>query len=172
MHINIAELFSQTISDVKVDREFKLETIDFGGESVKLVAPVKIEMALTKIAEENFLAEGTITTSLNIPCNRCMDDVISEVKAEFSKELRPGFDGEDEDELHEYLEGTVLDLEKFVLDEVYMNMPVKVLCKDECAGLCRTCGVNLNHKSCDCENDNVDPRLAGLKDLLNEFKEV
>lgn len=172
MHIHIAELFSQTISDVRIDRTFDFKTIEFGPDVYSVVEPVKIEMSLTKLEEFDYLAKGKITTTITSPCSRCMEDVLSNVTAEFSKELKTNFEGEDEEELHEYLEGSVLDLEKFVLDEIYMNVPMKVLCKEDCEGLCSTCGVNLNHQSCDCENDNVDPRLAGLKDLLNEFKEV
>ncbi len=172
MLINIAELFSQTVKDVKVSRELALETIAFGGENFTVIEPIKIELDLTKLAEDDYLASGIITTALTTSCNRCMEDVISKVKADFSKELKLGFEGEDEEDLHEYLDGQVLDLEKFVLDEVYMNVPMKVLCSEDCEGLCKSCGSNLNHKACDCENDNVDPRLAGLKDLLNEFKEV
>lgn len=172
MYINIAELFSQTDKDVKVSRTLPNTILEFGGETYQITEPVKVDLDLTKLESNDYLASGVISATLVVPCNRCMEDVLEEVKADFSKELKTGHPVDGEEELHEYLEGAVLDLEKLVLDEVYMNVPMKVLCKDDCQGLCRTCGKNLNHETCDCENDNIDPRLAGLKDLLNEFKEV
>lgn len=172
MHINIADLFSQTVKDVKVSREFDRESITFGGETYPVAIPIKLELDLTKLGANDYLASGVITTTLTMPCDRCMEDVNEEVKADFSKELKLGPVEDGEEDFHEYIEGSILDLEKLVLDEVYMNVPVKVVCDENCQGLCRTCGKNLNHTTCDCENDNVDPRLAGLKDLLKEFKEV
>jgi uncharacterized protein len=172
MHINIADLFSQTVKDVKVNHSFDYTEIAFGADLYQINEPLQIEMALTKLADDDYLAKGSIRTTLTIPCNRCMDDVIKNVEADFVKEFKTD-PHDDEEELHEYLKGSVLDLEKLVLDEVYMNVPMKVLCSEDCLGICKSCGKNLNHTACDCEDDNVDPRLAGLKDLFNDqFKEV
>ncbi len=172
MHINIAELFSQTVKDVEVDHSFEYTEIAFGADLYMIKEPIRIHMDLSKLDNEDYLAKGSITTTLTIPCDRCMDDVIKKVEADFVKEFRTNPHDEDE-ESHEYLRGSVLDLEKLVLDEVYMNVPMKVLCSEDCLGICKSCGKNLNHTACDCEDDNVDPRLAGLKDLFNDqFKEV
>lgn len=173
MYINLTELFSQTTSDVKLDKVLPYAEVAFGGEVYTVSEPAKVTMTLTKLDDQDYLATGHITTTLVIPCGRCTVDVISDVKAEFSKELKGVvLDGEDED-LGEYLQGNLFDLEKFVLDEVYMNVPMKVLCNEDCQGICKSCGKNLNVAACDCEDDNVDPRLAGLKDLFNDrFKEV
>lgn len=169
MRINIAELFSQTTSDVVVERILELKELSFGGDKYSVMAPIQVIMDLKKLENDDYLANGTITTTLTIPCNRCMDNVINEVKTSFTKEFKTNpHEGDEED--HEYLSGAVLDLEKMVLDEVYMNVPMKVLCSEDCEGICKSCGINLNHASCDCEDDNIDPRLAGMKDLFN-FKE-
>ncbi len=172
MHINLAELFSQTVSDVTVDRVLELKELSFGTDTYKVVEPIQVHLALNMMDTDEYLVRGSITTTLTIPCNRCMDDVINEVKADFTKEFKTST-VDDEDDMSEYLEGVVLNLEKLVLDEVYMNVPMKVLCNEDCRGICKSCGKNLNHTACDCEDDNVDPRLAGLKDLFsNQFKEV
>ncbi len=172
MHINLAVLFSQTVTDVRVDHEFGFEEITFGSDIYGIKSPIQVHMSLSKLGSDDYLATGSIETTLTIPCNRCMDDVIKKVNSDFTKEFKTN-PHEDEEELQEYLEGVVLDLEKLVLDEVYMNVPMKVLCSEDCLGICKSCGRNLNHTTCDCEDDNVDPRLAGLKDLFNnQFKEV
>ena len=60
----------------------------------------------------------------------------------------------------------VLDLDALAEEDVVLNLPSKVLCKDDCKGLCPQCGKNLNDGPCDCKEP-VDPRLAGLLELLN-----
>ena len=171
MHINIADLFSQTVTDVTVDHSFKYEEMAFGAEVYDIKEPITVHMSLIKLDKDDYLATGSIETTLTMPCNRCMDDVIKKVEADFTKEFKTNLH-EDEEELQEYLRGVILDLEKLVLDEVYMNVPMKVLCNEGCLGICKSCGKNLNHTACDCEDDNIDPRLAGLKDLFNnQFKE-
>ena len=49
--------------------------------------------------------------------------------------------------------GFHLDLDRIIYDEVLVNWPMKVLCKEDCAGICKKCGKNLNHGTCDCEKD-------------------
>lgn len=168
MQINIAEMFSQTVNDVNVNQVFEQKEITFGGDTFGVVKPITLEMHLQKLGNDDYLADGRITATLSAPCSRCVEDVIKEVTITFTKELDTNVHDTDE-ELHEYLDGVVFDLEKMVLDEVYMNIPMKVLCSEDCLGICKSCGNNLNHAACDCEDDNIDPRLAGLKDL---FKEV
>ncbi|MDD6168654.1 MAG: DUF177 domain-containing protein, partial [Lachnospiraceae bacterium] len=53
-----------------------------------------------------------------------------------------------------------------------VNWPAKVLCKPDCKGICPKCGTNLNLETCDCEQGELDPRMAAFQDVFNKFKEV
>ena len=53
-----------------------------------------------------------------------------------------------------------------------VNMPVKVLCKPGCKGICKQCGHNLNEGECGCDTFVPDPRMAAIKDIFNANKEV
>ena len=66
-------------------------------------------------------------------------------------------------------EGDVLDIRDVVMNNIYLALPLKVLCKEDCKGLCQDCGKNLNEGQCNCTHEEVDPRLSALKDM---FKEV
>ncbi|MDF2674142.1 MAG: hypothetical protein K0R09_2410, partial [Clostridiales bacterium] len=59
-----------------------------------------------------------------------------------------------------------IDLKDMVMDNIILSMPIKFLCSPECRGLCPVCGKNLNKYQCNCNKNNVDPRLAVLKDLF------
>ena len=52
-------------------------------------------------------------------------------------------------------------------NNILLTLPIKRLCKEDCKGLCQQCGNNLNLSTCQCDNDDIDPRLAKLKDLFS-----
>ncbi|NMB03245.1 MAG: DUF177 domain-containing protein [Tissierellia bacterium] len=60
------------------------------------------------------------------------------------------------------------DLSEVVRQELQMAAPLRVLCDEECLGLCPYCGINLNEATCDCRSEQIDPRLSALKRLLDE----
>jgi uncharacterized protein len=59
-----------------------------------------------------------------------------------------------------------IDLSQMIWEQVYLALPMKPLCKEDCRGLCPQCGTNLNLSMCSCDRETVDPRLATLKTLL------
>jgi uncharacterized protein len=60
----------------------------------------------------------------------------------------------------------ILDLTEAVRQYSLMAIPIKALCREDCAGLCQTCGKNLNEGTCDCAAPDIDPRWAKLTKLL------
>lgn len=64
-------------------------------------------------------------------------------------------------------ENGFIDLSPLVRELALLNVPTQPLCKPDCQGLCMVCGQNLNEGDCDCEEDDVDPRFAALRELLD-----
>ena len=81
-------------------------------------------------------------------------------------ELREGFDESD------FINGYHLDVDKMLFQEILMCWPEKVLCREDCRGICNVCGQNLNQGSCDCEDTGLDPRMSVVRELFKNFKEV
>ena len=71
-----------------------------------------------------------------------------------------------------YLQGYNLDVDQLVRDELLLNLPMKVLCDEDCKGICNRCGANLNHETCDCDRSSLDPRMSVIQDIFKQFKEV
>ena len=71
-----------------------------------------------------------------------------------------------------YIIGYNLDVDTLIYDEILMDFPMRLLCHDDCKGLCKNCGTNLNVETCDCDNFNYDPRMSAIRDIFNKFKEV
>ncbi len=118
-------------------------------------------------------AETEIVIQMN--CDRCMDDVMYTMPISVEQEL-PMQDGipvfEDPEDAVSFVEEHFLDVDCMILDEIYLLWPQKVLCKEDCKGLCPVCGQNLNVRDCGCDRVVLDPRMARFQDVFNQMKEV
>ncbi|PKM57057.1 MAG: hypothetical protein CVU98_08110, partial [Firmicutes bacterium HGW-Firmicutes-3] len=85
MHINLTELFSQTVEDVTIRRTLEMDRLEFGGESFELNKPINIEFEVTQLGEGEYLTQGKVEAELVMYCNRCMNEVISIVEGQFTK---------------------------------------------------------------------------------------
>ncbi len=99
-------------------------------------------------------------------CDRCMDDIERKYSFSLNKIIVNRMENENDD-YDEYIvvENNVLELDDLINEEIQLFLPAKMLCKEDCKGLCQRCGKNLNYEKCECEKE-VDPRLAALSDLL------
>lgn len=112
---------------------------------------------------------------LEIPCDRCLEPVDYKINIDYFKDLDMNKSAEEKiAELDEesYLEGTVFDSEILICNEILVNLPMKVLCSNDCKGICNRCGANLNMGSCKCDVAELDPRMSKILDVFNQFKEV
>jgi uncharacterized protein len=114
----------------------------------------------------------TVTTKLHLICDRCLEAFTSEFREELDRIFQIGSGALDDDEEVEIIpEGSKeIDLSQTLYEAVVIAQPIRVVCKEECKGLCPHCGVNLNHTKCSCITTRIDPRLEKLKLLLKEEK--
>ncbi len=139
-----------------------------------MIAPVQVQGLLTRVLEQVYF-HGRIRGMVVAPCSRCLDRVNDPFDVEVRGVFLPvGSDrvssDADEDVVTDDLDvythdGLRLNLYPLVRDQVVMAFPVQVLCREDCAGLCQTCGANRNEQLCSCEAENIDPRFAILKGL-------
>ena len=112
---------------------------------------------------------------MDIPCDRCLTGVPTDFDFEIHKEL--DLNESDEDRIREldetsYVEHSSLDVDLMVYNEMLIRFPMKTLCKEDCKGLCLKCGQNLNLGECGCDRQSLDPRMAAIRDIFSNFKEV
>ena len=108
-------------------------------------------------------------------CDRCLDDVEVKVELEFEHKITTDTEAEDQsEELDEnnYIDGYSLDVEQLVYNELLVGWPTKILCSEDCKGICNVCGQNLNKGTCNCEDTGLDPRMSVIRDVFKNFKEV
>ena len=174
MLINISELLSRD-KDTKVyTAQMDFDTFESQMGSYEVVSKSPIKLTITNLGERKLLITGDVALSLNIPCDRCLEPVRSDISFSIEKSLdmsnsdSDGIEKEDQD----YMDGYNLDVDKLVYGDIYMNIPAKTLCKEDCKGLCLKCGANLNDAECGCNRESLDPRMSVIQDIFNQFKEV
>ena len=100
-------------------------------------------------------------------CDRCAEEVKKDFNFNIKRIVVEKLENEEDDDDYIVVNNRELDLDELVNEEVSLSLPNKILCKDDCKGLCPKCGANLNFKQCDCKKD-VDPRMAALLQLLED----
>ena len=114
------------------------------------------------------MMKGNIRTTIHGICDRCAASFDREMEVPIEVVLVTELADEDnEDEWVFPLEGDSADLEDIIRTVFVLNMDSKLLCKEDCKGLCHRCGKDLNDGPCSCQKE-LDPRFAALKQLLEK----
>jgi uncharacterized protein len=149
-------------------------------EDLQLAAPVVGDVRLSRTGR-GLMVHGTFDTSLAETCSRCLGPAVTPVHVEIDQEALPTLDIETgtpidlsaEPDALQIDEHHELDLEQPVRDAISLAEPIAPLCREDCAGLCVTCGEDLNTSPGHHHDaDEIDPRLAGLAALLVRTEEV
>ena len=175
MQIHLSDISSSEGMRIQKTAEFGMDTITFQSGSFPVLAKEPIELTITNTGDRNLEIRGTGKITVGIPCDRCLEEVSTEIPLEIERKLDMKLTDEDRvNDLDEssYLTGMDLDVDQLVYLEVLMSWPLKVLCREDCKGLCNVCGQNLNTGSCNCEDTGLDPRMSVVRDLFKNFKEV
>ncbi len=169
MQYNVAQLLKQAVGSTRSYQfDERLEPVD--GLPRRAVARV----LLTR-TNRGILVQGTARVEVHCQCSRCLEEFDTELEFAFEEEYLPTRDIvtgallplPEDDSAFLIDENHILDFKEAIRQYTVINTPIRVLCRPDCAGLCPTCGQNLNLGGCDCPREAVDPRLAALAKLLN-----
>lgn len=175
MLIELSELLSVKDKEEDVCADIEMQRFTSKMCDYEIVDKQPLEVKLRNIGKRRFLLETVIDITLSIPCDRCLADVKHSMNIKVNKEIDMNESQSDRVDLLDeqfYIEDNALDLEKLVYNEILVNLPMKVLCSENCKGICNRCGANLNSQQCDCDTTELDPRMSKIRDIFNNFKEV
>ncbi len=109
----------------------------------------------------------SVDTEAVFSCDRCLENYKHNFNETIEQLYQLGHSELDSDEIEILPENSKeIDISKTIHDVFILNRPIQLLCSETCKGLCVNCGINLNQKTCDCQKENIDPRLEKLKSLL------
>jgi uncharacterized protein len=181
MLIAIREL---ELHPIDFDEEFSPGVIDLGAD-IRQRTPLKTD-ARAQLVEEhhgkhknlkNIRLKGELSTSLELLCARCLEPVAQDVTRAFDLLYRPqGADAGVEERTVagaeteiSYYQGEGLLLEDALREQVLLAVPLKVICRENCKGLCPHCGKNLNVEQCSCGEPLEDPRWSALREIRDKL---
>ena len=175
MLVHLSDVVSQEGKCLKTEIPLALETIVAVGDTYKVVEQKPLKLMIVNTGDKVLELKGRTDVVVRIPCSRCLEAVDWKFSLEIERKLDMKQSEEDRiknlDE-SDYITGMDLDGDRLVCDEILIQWPLKVLCKEDCKGICSKCGQNLNHGECDCEKGSLDPRMAAISDIFSKFKEV
>ena len=167
MKIDLTNLFNSTLDRVIIDYRLDLSNLIYSTYN-----PIKNDVT---IKGSVFTKADIVYLDVDISfdffgyCDRCAEEIEKEFLLKVKRILIESLENEDDYDNDEYVivKNKELDLDSLVSEEVMLELPSKLLCKEDCKGLCPKCGTNLNVKKCDCKSD-VDPRMEALLQLLDD----
>ncbi|MCR5702050.1 MAG: DUF177 domain-containing protein [Lachnospiraceae bacterium] len=177
MIINLYDIISVAGKQQQVDVNIDGLQGDFGGEMLKIFTKEPFTLTLNHADKDTLIVKGDVSLDVTRICSRCLEEIQCEYNLSISRTVDTAKnvdytdDPSEADEIS-YIEDCNLDVDRLVLDELYTVIPMNVICKDDCLGICKVCGTNLNKSSCNCDQTVPDPRMAVFSDIFNQFKEV
>jgi uncharacterized protein len=168
LSVDVSELLRRPGASESVQSDQVLGGIEVPLARVRGDSPMHLDLLLEALVDGIHLS-GTVAGSAAIECRRCLKDF--EVPLEVGMDELFVYPGEAEsDDLYQ-VEDEHIDLEPAVRDSVMLALPLNPLCRDDCKGLCSTCGADLNETDCGHSQDPVDIRWTGLEHLRRTLEE-
>lgn len=164
MMINVSDLLKKKITVQELDVTLDLSKFDDGTEIIEVAKDITFNGAIKWLDEDLFL-EGNIKGILVLTCSRCIEKFNYELNLNIRERISTNTDDKDDELI--FIDNSKLNLHGIIIDNIIMSLPVKRLCREDCKGLCQVCGANLNYVTCNCKGEDVDPRLAKLKDFFS-----
>lgn len=163
MKLDISELSKKKIDELAFDLSFDMDHIDRDDYRINLKSPIKVKGKVALMGEV-LEAAGSFSVLAEVQCTRCLEVFDHYFNEDFEETFSKSLENE---EFYPIIED-IMYFDDLVMDNLILSMPVRLLCNDECKGLCHICGVNLNKVDCDCEKETVNPKFAALKDLFKQ----
>ncbi len=174
MLINLSELFTRDGKEKTYAPGIEMNELHASDGVYEIISKGPVSLHIRNIGGRKLLLTGNMKATLHIPCARCLEPVAYPFDLDVDEELDMSRQEEragDPDE-QPYIDGYNLDVDQLLSNELLLNLPMKVLCKEDCKGICNRCGTNLNYGTCSCDQSSPDPRMAVIQDLFQQFKEV
>lgn len=165
MKIDLTNLFNGSKNEISINHSFDMSDLIYSSYT-PIKDAVTVKGKLFSKADVVYL-DINIAFTFNGFCDRCAEEIVKNFSFSVKKIVVEELQNENDDDNYIVVKNRVLDLQELVNEEVSLNLPTKILCSDDCKGLCPQCGANLNVSKCDCKKD-VDPRLSALLQLLDE----
>ena len=174
MLVNLSDVLTSEGKVVNTTADLEMTSFESRLGDFLITKKSPVTFTFTNIGVNKAKVEGDLELTFETRCDRCLTEVPTTLNIQFDRIVTSPdavTEDEEDDDLN-FMEGYHLNVETFVYNEILVNWPAKILCQEECKGVCPVCGQNLNMKECGCDTFVPDPRMAAIKDIFNANKEV
>lgn len=169
MVINMSELFTADGIVKTYEVPLAMSEITWKRKKYPIVSKQPVKLRLTHEGDRKVAVTAKASLVLEAPCDRCLETVRVPMDLKIEREVDANASSQERiaqlDE-QSYIDGYSLDVDCLVRDEMMTDMPDKVLCKEDCRGVCPRCGCNLNIRACSCKEEDLDPRMSIIRDIF------
>lgn len=170
--VMIIELSAIVPRPKRFEAEFGWREIGFDVDGVELEGNVSVTFETERIGDKAHV-RGSIKAAVLLDCDRCLEQIKRPMTIGFDSVFVEATSGPSETELElagEQLDESVatddrIDIAELVREQILLGLPDFIVCDEECRGLCPKCGGNRNLIDCNCEENEIDPRWSGLRDI-------
>lgn len=157
---------------IPVDVSLEEKVIQCGEDVYPCLEPWKVAGEIVNVSGDALEFRGTLTTVIRMSCARCLKPVDVPlnipIRQRFIKEGQEVEASLDDDRDVLFIVNDRVDLKDTIFYEAQLGVPMRVLCRESCLGLCPICGKDLNLGPCTCVEEDTDPRWDALKDLFSD----
>lgn len=163
MHIDVANIKNSKGEQLKFDLSEDFNILNAHLGELEFKKPVSLSGTISN-TDNKLLLKGNIRTQLQLYCSRCSKPIIKDINLSI-EELFAEENNTFDDEIWVF-NGDIINLNPIIISNIALNIPMKILCKEDCKGLCPICGHDLNQSKCNCDTTYKDSRFDKLNLLV------
>ena len=173
MLVSLSEIMNLPVGVQKRTSSYEPDTFVRLGVTYPILEKEAVELEIENLGGRKVKIGTKTKVVLSIPCDNCLAE--QRVEIPVSSEVEVDFNQSEEDRVNDlnetaYIDGYDLDVDRLVYEEILLGFPMKVLCQEDCKGICKVCGANLNQGECGCNRTEPDPRMSAIRDIFNNVQ--
>ncbi len=167
MRIDITEIDGRNGAYISVEKDVASSELITGNSEVTLGESVHVDLKIEYI-EGMIIVSGIVSGKYHAVCGRCLADIEEKFNIEIRENFMHASDLSEESDDYMY-EGGHLELTASLIDNILLDLPRVMLCREDCKGLCSSCGKNLNDGNCSCDHSDhgINLQMEKLKDFFD-----
>lgn len=171
--ISLSECMNVPGTVITTDAVIDMDTMEYSGYDCVFSSKTAVHCTLECREARKVIFKAQAQAVLDVPCDRCLEPVSLPFEIDVDMVLEFEESGKLKGEYDDceglcYVNGYDLDVDGMVREEIMIGFPMKVLCTEDCKGLCPKCGANLNRCDCGCDREVLDPRMSIIRDIFRQ----
>ncbi|WP_066502998.1 YceD family protein [Abyssisolibacter fermentans] len=166
MRIDIQNIINGEEFKISLKENISMNLLALETKELEFTTPIDINLEIYKVDKASLYVNGTVDYQCIDVCDRCLNAFNRKAHENFSGKIIEKEEQEEYEDIIFYHENGKIDITDMIKTVILYNLPMKTLCDENCKGICPKCGQNLNEKQCNCEINDIDPRLSKLENFF------